>query len=169
MTSYYFAIIGTNDTPLYELEFSSFKLAHLNQNHIPGKSQFAGNIKELLPFVTHASLDLIEDNQWVNNQFNLGKIDGFYGLLVNAFVTQGNIKFIMCYDGSSSANLAPNTAASTTASNSGKYDENSLKQFFMEANELYVKCLMNPFYTVNDPITSPEFDLKIKLLARKYL
>lgn len=151
MSSYYFSIIGTNDNPLYELEFSSFKL---NQA-IPGKSTFSNNIKELLPFITHSSLDLIEDNQWVDNQFNLGKIDSFYGLLVNAFVTQGNIKFIICYESSNNSN--------------GKYDENSIKQFFMEVNELYVKCLMNPFYSVNSPITSPEFDLKIKLLAKKYL
>lgn len=149
MTSYYFSIIGTNDTPLYELEFSSFKVSASSS---PGQSNFPNNIKELLPFITHSSLDLIEDSQWSSNQFNLGKIDSFYGLLVNAFITQGSIKFIMCYDGSG-----------------GKYDENPLKQFFMEANELYVKCLMNPFYSVNDPITSPEFDLKIKLLARKYL
>jgi len=32
-----------------------------------------------------------------------------------------------------------------------------------------VKCLLNPFYSVNDAILSPEFDLKVKLLARKYL
>lgn len=151
MSSYYFTIIGTKDAPLYELEFSSFKLS---SHQIPGKSQFPPNIKEILPFITHSSLDLIEESQWSNNQYNLGKIDSFYGISINAFITQGNIKFIMCYDNNSGNN---------------KYDESSIKQFFVEVNDLYVKVLMNPFYSVNDAITSPDFDLKVKLLARKYL
>lgn len=157
MSSYYFTIIGTRDNPLYELEFSSFKSASLSSSSIPGKSQFSSSIKEMLPFISNSSLDLIEDSQWASNQFYLGKIDSFYGLMVNAFVTQGNIKFILCYD--------------LPGSNSGiqKYDDNLIKQFFVESNDLYVKCLLNPFYSVNDAILSPEFDLKVKLLARKYL
>lgn len=151
MSSYYFSIIGTRDNPLYELEFSSFKLATA-----PGKSQFSASIKEILPFITNSSLDLIDDSQWTSSGFYLGKIDLFYGLMVNAFVTQGNIKFILCYD------LPSNLGAQ-------KHDDNLIKQFFVEANDLYVKCLLNPFYSVNDAILSPEFDLKVKLLARKYL
>ncbi|EGV64166.1 TRAPP subunit [Yamadazyma tenuis] len=152
MSSYYFTIIGTNDTPLYELEFASFKLGGSGASQVPGKSQFSNNVKEILPFVTHSSIDLIEDVQWNNNQFYLGKVDSFYGLSVNAFVTQGNIKFIICYD-----------------NGNGRYDENAIRQFFMETNELYVKELMDPFYSVNDALTSPDFDLRIKLLAKKYL
>lgn len=148
MSSYYFAIVGTNDSPIYEVEFSSFKVG----GSIPGKSQFPNNIKEILPFITHSSIDLIEDAQWSGNQFYLGKIDSFYGLLVNAFVTQGNIKFIICYD-----------------SGNGKFDENAIRQFFLEANEQYVKILTDPFYAVNDAITSGDFDIRIKLLAKKYL
>lgn len=147
MSSYYFTIVGTKDSPIYELEFASFK----SGSSIPGKSQFPPNTKEILPFLTHSSLDLIEDAQWSNNQFNLGKVDTFYGLLVSAFVTQGNIKLIMCYE------------------NNKKYDENAMRQFFIEVNELYIKTLMNPFYSVNDILTSSEFDLRVKLLAKKHL
>ena len=101
MSSYYFTIIGTRDNPLYELEFSSFKTAvssSTSTNNIPGRSNFPTSVKEILPFISNSSLDLIEDIQWSTNQFSLGKIDSFYGLLINAFITQGNIKFLLCYD-----------------------------------------------------------------------
>lgn len=158
MSSFYFTIIGTRDNPLYELEFSSFKGTASSQSpNVPGKSNFLSSVKEILPFISNSSLDLIEDLQWSTNQFYLGKVDTFYGLFVNAFVTQGNIKFVLCYD----MNNQVNTSLL-------KYDDNSIKQFFIEANELYIKCLINPFYSVNDAITSPDFDLRLKLIARKY-
>ncbi|CAI5757667.1 unnamed protein product [Candida verbasci] len=150
--SYYFTIIGTKDNPLYELEFSSFKNipTTLPSNYIPGKSQFSQSTKELLPFIANSSLDIIEDLQFSTNLLNLGKIDQFYGLNINGYITQGSIKFIICYD-------------------STKDESNSIKQFFQEINELYSKVLLNPFYNVNDAIISPDFDLKVKQLARKYL
>ncbi|KAK6457562.1 transport protein particle 20 kDa subunit [Scheffersomyces xylosifermentans] len=163
MSSYYFSIVGTRDNPLYEVEFSSFKTATTSSStgsSVPGISQFPTNIKEILPFVTNSSLDLIEDFQWTTSSFNLGKIDSFYGLLVYGFITQGNIKFILCFEGSNNNN---------NGSSAQKYNENSIKQFFVDVNDLYVKCLLNPFYAVNDAITSPDFDLKVKLLAKKYL
>ncbi|EER31645.1 conserved hypothetical protein [Candida tropicalis MYA-3404] len=149
-SSYYFTIIGTKDNPLYELEFSSFKSTNItsSDNQIPGKSQFTPSTKELLPFIANSSLDLIEDQTYSNSILNLGKIDQFYGLSINAYILQSQVKFILCYNCK---------------------EETSIKQFFQEVNELYVKYLMNPFYNVNDAIISPDFDLKIKQLARKYL
>ncbi|KAL6453899.1 TRS20 Trafficking protein particle complex subunit 20 [Candida maltosa Xu316] len=151
-SSYYFTIIGTKDNPLYELEFSSFKNTSVSSAdttvNIPGKSQFPQSTKELLPFIANSSLDLIDDQTYNNSILNLGKIDQFYGLSINAYILQSQVKFLLCYNCK---------------------EETSIKQFFQEVNELYVKCLMNPFYNVNDAIISPDFDLKIKQLARKYL
>lgn len=86
---------------------------------------------------------------WSTQVLNLGKIDQFYGINISAYLTQGSIKFVLCYDSNK--------------------DENSIRQFFQDVNELYVKILMNPFYNVNDAILVPEFDYKVKLLAKKYL
>lgn len=166
MSSYYFTVIGTQDNPLYELEFSSFK--GTSNSAFPGQLTFSNRIKELLPFITNASLDLIEDAQWSTNAFNLGKVDSFYGMRVNAFVTQGNIKFILCYDANSS-NSGGLEYMMTSALSSNKHDETVIKHFFTEAYDLYVQTLLNPFYLVNDPIVSPDFDYRLKLLARKYL
>lgn len=163
MSSYYFAMIGTRDNPLYEAEFSSFKNASSSSaspgstssviagasQQLPGKSQFTASTKELLPFIANASLDIIEEQMWSTQVLNLGKIDQFYGINISAYLTQGSIKFVLCYDSNK--------------------DENSIRQFFQDVNELYVKILMNPFYNVNDAILVPEFDYKVKLLAKKYL
>lgn len=162
MSSYYFTIIGTRDNPLYELEFSSFKSPSLL---VPGQANFPPSVKELLPFISNSSLDLIEDAQWLSNSFNLGKVDFFYGLLVNGFVTQGNVKFVLCYDSAAASGGALESMMSST----GKHDENTIRQFFSETYDLYVKALLNPFYTVNDPLVSPDFDCRVKSLARKYL
>lgn len=157
MSSYYFAIIGTRDNPIYELELSSFKSS---AKSVPGESQFSPKIKELLPFITNSSLDLIEDAQWTTGSFHLGKVDSLYGLQVSAFITQGNIKFVLCYD----------SAATGVESLSGnKHDDGVIKQFFVETYDYYVKALLSPFYSVNDPLVSPDFDYRIKSLARKYL
>ncbi|OBA17998.1 hypothetical protein METBIDRAFT_226573 [Metschnikowia bicuspidata var. bicuspidata NRRL YB-4993] len=159
MASYYFTIIGTRDNPLYELEFSSFKSGH---SSIPGEARFSPKVKELLPFISNASLDIVEDAQWQTSGFNLGKVDSFYGVLVNAFITQGNIKLVLCSDASTSSE-------STISMTSTKQDETAIRHFFTEAYELYVKAQLNPFYAVNDPLVSPDFDHRVKSLARKYL
>lgn len=163
MSSYYFTIIGTRDNPLYELEFSSFKAP---ASLIPGESHFTAKVKELLPFIANSSLDLVEDSQWLTPNFNLGRIDSFGGIWVNAFVTQGNVKFILCYDNPNSNNSLDNGISS---GGSTKYDESSIKHFFNDAYDLYVKALLNPFYGANDPLVSPDFDYKIKIVAKKYL
>lgn len=140
-TMYYFSIISSDDTPLYELEFASFKLAG-------GVGQFPENVRELLPFIANSLLDLVEELQWSLPQFYLGKVDLFSGYLVAAYITQGNVRLVLVYD---------------------KSDEGLIRQFFIEVNELYVKCLMSPFYVVNVPLTLPEFDMKVKQVGRKYL
>lgn len=154
MASYYLTIIGTHDNPLYELEFSSFKTSP--SGGFSGQSQFSPKVKELLPFITNLSLDLVEDAQWSGSTFHLGKIDSFYGLLVNAFITQGNIKFLLCHDGAKDQGGA------------GR-DDGAIKLFFFETYDLYVKALLNPFYSVNDPLVLPDFDYRLKSLARKHL
>lgn len=138
---FYFSVIGNNDTPLYELEFASFKL-------VGGVGQFPPNVRELLPFIANLLLDLLEELQWSAPQFYLGKVDLFSGYLVAGYITQGNVRLVLVYD---------------------KSDDGLIRQFFYEVNELYVKCLMNPFYAVNQPLTSPDFDMKVKQVGRKYL
>ena len=68
--------------------------------------------------------------------------------LVSAFLTAGNIRFLLLHNGKS---------------------DDSIKNFFYECHELYVKLTMNPFYHYDTPITSKEFDRRVRAVARRYL
>ncbi|QLG73795.1 hypothetical protein HG535_0F03060 [Zygotorulaspora mrakii] len=171
----YFAILGKSDNPVYEAEFTT-------QQGQQGQLQkgFPQHLKELNPFIMHASLDIIEDLQWklnsnvqhgtnnsgfgsflrsknvnVTDNCYLGKVDHFYGLAITAYLTFSGMKFVMIH-----GNLDKNST---------QVDDNAVKSFYQEVHELYIKTLMNPFYKINDPITSAAFDTRVRSLARKYL
>lgn len=165
----YFAIIGAKDNPIYEAEFIS-----------PQLTSFPPELKELNPFILHASLDILEDLQWQTNPQSagpasqnggflrsrhvasgdncyLGKIDHFYGLAISGYLSYSNMKFVMIH--------SSNTSKSTPA----QIEDGPVRNFYQGVHELYVKTLMNPFYKLNDPITSPVFDAKVRALAKRYL
>ncbi|AMD20676.1 HDL068Wp [Eremothecium sinecaudum] len=176
---FYFAIIGHKDNAIYSAEFT-----------LP-QQPFTLELQDLNPFILHASLDVIEDLQWQATNSNaltsnnsglvattgtsflrsrhshsseggpgscyLSKVDHFYGLAITGYITYGNIKFVMVHGNSSS----PNTVATV--------DDGVVKSFYKEVHELYIKTLLNPFYKVDAPITSPVFDSKVRALAKKYL
>ena len=58
--SYYFAIIGTQDNPIFEYEFGTSKQGG------DGKPRFSE--RHLNQFILHSSLDVVEEVQWNNGQ-----------------------------------------------------------------------------------------------------
>jgi trafficking protein particle complex subunit 2 len=58
--SYYFAIIGTKDAPLFEHEMGTYKQSG------DGIPRFRDEIRHLNQFIVHASLDIVEEVQWLN-------------------------------------------------------------------------------------------------------
>ncbi|XP_074562580.1 transport protein particle 20 kDa subunit-like isoform X2 [Curcuma longa] len=48
-------------------------------------------------------------------------------------------------------------------------NEDGIKSFFQEVQELYIKILLNPLYLPGSRIASSHFDTKVRALARKYL
>ena len=60
--SYYFCIIGTKDNPLFELEFGTSKQGG------DGVARFPAEARRLNPFIVHASLDIVDEVQWLNSQ-----------------------------------------------------------------------------------------------------
>jgi hypothetical protein len=60
--SYYFAIVGTQDNPLFEYEFGTSKQGG------DGQSRFTEQARHLNQFVLHSSLDIVEEVQWTNGQ-----------------------------------------------------------------------------------------------------
>ena len=75
-------------------------------------------------------------------------VDKFNYLFVSAYASQGGKIFLLLHPGKS---------------------EDAVRTFFVEAHELYVKYLMNPFASADDPIVSPHFNAHMRNLAKKYL
>lgn len=68
-------------------------------------------------------------------------------LQVSAFITAAQMKFLMLHDGK---------------------NEDSIKAFFKEVYEVYLRVMLNPFFTTTTRITSSAFDRKVRTLARAY-
>ncbi|CAD0082233.1 unnamed protein product [Aureobasidium vineae] len=47
--------------------------------------------------------------------------------------------------------------------------EEAVRQFMTDVYEAWIKCIMNPFYVVNAPVTSPVFRGRVAAAAKKYL
>ncbi|KAH9110062.1 hypothetical protein LEN26_001027 [Aphanomyces euteiches] len=98
-------------------------------------------------FVLNSSLDVVQEAMWTNNNMWMKVVDKFNEQFVSGFVTATNIKFLLLHE---------------------SRNEDAIKLFFQEVYDLYVKLLLNPFYTHDTPITSPDFDLRVRALAKRF-
>ncbi|KAG2386966.1 hypothetical protein C9374_002001 [Naegleria lovaniensis] len=105
---------------------------------------------QLKQFVLHASLDVVEELQWTTNNLFLKSIDKFNEFNIYGFVTAGNVRFLLLFE-------------------NDKKNDDTIKNFFSDVFELYIKIQMNPFYELYSPITSQDFDNRVKQLANKYI
>ncbi|THW53725.1 trafficking protein-like protein particle complex subunit 2 [Aureobasidium pullulans] len=177
--SYYFTIIGTRDNPLFEHEFGTSKAGG------DGIARFRDEARHMNQFIVHSSLDSVEEVQWGNNGLYLKNIDRFQNNHIHCFITGGNVKFMLLMnpDPSSTtystypAAAPPRQHPSVTARQStllannpgSAQTEEAVRQFMTDVYEAWVKCIMNPFYTVNAPVTSPVFRGRVAGAAKKYL
>ena len=60
-------------------------------------------------------------------------------------------------------------ASAATANPTAPATEEAIRQFFMDVYDVWVKNLMNPFYTVNMDVKSPVFRARVAAAGRKYL
>ncbi|KAM7188676.1 transport protein particle 20 kDa subunit [Naviculisporaceae sp. PSN 640] len=182
--SYYFAIIGAQDNPLFEYEFGTSKAGG------DGQSRFSEQSRHLNQFILHSSLDIVEEVQWTSGQLYLRVIDRFFNNYISCFQTGSAVKFLLLHqppstttaiNSSSSTTLAPSASALSTSSSSTRSStsiaanptspqtEEAIKNFFTEVYENYVKAVMSPFYKANMEIRSPVFRSRVAAAGRKYL
>ncbi|KAI6898743.1 trafficking protein-like protein particle complex subunit 2 [Hortaea werneckii] len=177
--SYYFTIVGTRDNPLFELEFGTSKLGG------DGTARFRDEAKYMNQFIIHAALDMVEEVQWANKDLYLKRVDTFQNNHIHTFLTGGNVKFMLLMNPdpqsatysqyANSPPSRPNTASSRqnagllAANPTSQATEEAVKVFMGEVYENWVKCLMNPFYHANQPVTSPIFRSRVQAAAKKYL
>ncbi|KAJ2081959.1 TRAPP subunit [Coemansia sp. RSA 988] len=84
-TTYYFAIVGATDSPLYEAEFG----VNRSEN------------KHLHQFVVHAALDLVEDALFLTNACYLKTVDKYNDWNVSAYVTPSNVRLMLLHEAKS--------------------------------------------------------------------
>ncbi|KAI1492071.1 Sedlin [Biscogniauxia mediterranea] len=197
--SYYFAIVGTQDNPLFEYEFGTSKQGG------DGQARFAEQARHMNQFIVHSSLDIVEEVQWGNGQMYLKCIDKFFNNYVSCFLTGGNVKFLLLHQpnntpgapgggsssiggGGGSSSSSSSTAAAATAaaaavamSSSSRSStsiganptspqtEEAVRSFMLEVYESWVKTLMSPFYRANMEVRSPVFRQRVAAAGRKYL
>ncbi|KAH8364190.1 hypothetical protein KR084_003479 [Drosophila pseudotakahashii] len=156
MSTYYFVIVGHNDNPIYEKEFSTVNkelrvrrpIKHLTALANPIFHTQKEDHRHLSQFIAHAALDLVDEHKWKTANMQLKSIDRFNQWFVSAFITASQIRFIIVHD--------------------NKNDE-GIKNFFNEMYDTYIKHSLNAFYRINTPIKSPMFEKKAEIFGRKYL
>ncbi|KAL6757324.1 component of TRAPP complex, partial [Haematococcus lacustris] len=127
-----FVVVGQQDHPIYEADLTGPKEQQAQYLH---------------QFVLHAALDAVDEAMWMTKEPYLKTVDRFNNLLVTAFVTPGNARFLLLHDGR---------------------NEESMRNFFLEAYELYIKVILNPLQQPTMRISNREFDRKIRLLAKRF-
>ena len=57
---------------------------------------------------------------------------------------------------------------STTTGTNQKHIDEAIKRVFVKLHRLYVEYMLNPFWSLTGPITSPRFDLKVEECVSAY-
>jgi len=162
--SYYFAIIGTQDNPLFDFELGTSKQGG------DGLSRFNESSRSINQFIVHSSLDIVEEVQWNGGQLYLKCIDKFFNNYMSCFITGGNVKFLLLHQPSQPVGSATSRVSTSIGANpTGAATEEAIKNFFTEIYENWIKATMNPFYKVNMEVRSPIFRSRVAAAGRKYL
>ena len=133
MQGTYFVIIGSNDRLLYEYpKESAMKYASDNEY-------------VLNQFVILSALDYIEEKKKTSSKMYFKSIDVYGSHHLSAFITPGNIKFILMTQSKSFES----------------------KSFFEAVYEDYIKITLNPFYELQTPIQNDHLTNHIKQLLRQ--
>ncbi|KAF2860823.1 trafficking protein particle complex subunit 2 [Piedraia hortae CBS 480.64] len=174
--SYFFTIVSPLDRPLFSLTFGSSKPGGDGTAHFPADATAHWN-----EFLTHASLDLVEESMTTTRDLYLKRVDSFQNNHIHAFVTPGGVRMLLLMNAESANSassysegksaapvtaLGPNSLAANPLSQA---TEDAVKSFMNEVFEAWVKCIMNPFYDVNMPVRSPVFRSKVVNAGRKFL
>ncbi|WVQ75838.1 hypothetical protein IAR50_005471 [Cryptococcus sp. DSM 104548] len=138
--SFYLAIVSPTDSPLYQLSFSS--------SRPPAPSAASPSSSSFPSWSTFTA---------PNGADNTSAADGARAWkrswkgqehCISRTWTDITMKFILLHD---------------------IKNDDGIRTFFVELWESYIKVLMNPFHSVNTPITSPAFETRVKAIAKKHL
>lgn len=90
--SYYFAIVGTKDNPIFEHEFGTSKGGG------DGAPHFRDDARHMNQFIVHSSLDIVEEVMWTTGAMYLKSIDRFQSSYISCFLTGTGMKFLLLHN-----------------------------------------------------------------------
>lgn len=112
----------------------------------------------------------------------LKHIDRFNNNYVFCFITGGSVKFLLLHNPDTHHNPAARTSTAASARSpaygqppSSTYNpsapavEETIKNFFVEVYDVWLKTIMNPFYRQDMKVSSPVFRARVAQAARKHL
>ena len=103
--------------------------------------------RHLNQLIAHASLDLIDEHVKLSNQMYLKRVDKFNEYCVSAFVTAGGVRFLVLHDSN---------------------NDESIRLFFTEVYEAFLKLNLNPLYRKGEKIYSLRFNQKVVQIGKRY-
>lgn len=99
-------------------------------------------------FVTYGALDMVDLLAPKATIPYLKSVDAYGNWLVSAYLTPSNVRFLLYHDVRA---------------------EDSIKAFFVDCFEAYVKYITNPFYTPWERIEGRSFDDSVRKAYKKHL
>jgi hypothetical protein len=166
----YLAIVGTNDQPLYELSL----LPSAQQGGQQGAQQ-SQQESHLYQFIAYAALDHLQALATSSNQTYLKVIDKFNEFYISAFLcpsgTHSSLGLLLFFFFKKKTTDFKLTLCKGTRLVLLHTTQNTdgIRNLFQELHELFLKVLLNPLWTLNSPILSPQFDQKVRVLAKKWI
>lgn len=82
------------------------------------------------------------------NSHYLKVVDRYGEWLVSAFIASSGDRFLLLHD---------------------VRNEDGIRQFFTEAHELWTRFSLNPFYRSGELVDSGPFEVKVRLIGKRYL
>lgn len=170
-------IINKDDVAVYKDSFSNSK-----------GEEFAEDIKSMIPFILHSSLDILDELQWLERPMQLnyyGNSSSGAGTTANAGIMDTSIfgrsnknlqELQNCYLGKMDHFYGLIVTGYVTYggirflmvhSENGAVNDLQCKKFYHCLHELYIKQLLSPFQI--DIAQDSVFQLKVRQLASKYL
>ncbi|OLP98727.1 Trafficking protein particle complex subunit 2 [Symbiodinium microadriaticum] len=98
-------------------------------------------------FVVHAALDLVDEMVWSTSSMFLRVVDKFNDFHVSAYCTAGHVRMMLLHK---------------------HRNEEAIRAFFAEVQDLYIKAMLSPFQTPSTPIESPTFDAKVRAAGQRH-
>lgn len=168
--SYYFVIVSPTDKPLFELTFGTSKAGG------DGLARFRNSetSRYMNQFIVHASIDVVEEAQWLNPNMYLKHMDTYppTNSHISCFITGTNVRFLLLHQpivNQGAAGSRASTISSIPQNPTSPQTEEAIRQFMNEVFEAWVKTLMNPFYRIGNEVKSPVFKSRVTTAGRKWL